>query len=89
MPKFGIDTLEQLKGEVSNAVEDAKEKGVLEPLKEAGQYIYDKVVGESNDTAETKVRRRMQAPTKKARGGSVSSASKRADGCAIRGKTRA
>ena len=28
-------------------------------------------------------------PIKKAKGGSVSSASKRADGCAIRGKTRA
>ena len=28
-------------------------------------------------------------PIKKAAGGSVSSASKRADGCAIRGKTRA
>jgi len=28
-------------------------------------------------------------PVKKAKGGSVSSASKRADGCAIRGKTRA
>ena len=28
-------------------------------------------------------------PVSKAKGGSVSSASKRADGCAIRGKTRA
>jgi hypothetical protein len=28
-------------------------------------------------------------PVKKAKGGSISSASKRADGCAIRGKTRA
>jgi hypothetical protein len=30
-----------------------------------------------------------KAPVKKAKGGKVSSASKRADGCAIRGKTRA
>ena len=30
-----------------------------------------------------------KAPVKKAKGGMVSSASKRADGCAIRGKTRA
>ena len=31
---------------------------------------------------------KMCAPVKKAKGGKVSSASKRADGCAIRGKTR-
>jgi hypothetical protein len=31
----------------------------------------------------------VKEPVKKAKGGSVSSASKRADGCAIRGKTRA
>jgi hypothetical protein len=29
-----------------------------------------------------------KAPIKKAKGGSVSSASKRADGCAVKGKTR-
>jgi hypothetical protein len=32
---------------------------------------------------------KQSEPVKKAKGGSVSSASKRADGCAIRGKTRA
>ena len=31
----------------------------------------------------------MSRPTKKAKGGAISSASKRADGIAIRGKTRA
>jgi hypothetical protein len=46
------------------------------------------------DTTQAKVNRMVDKikpsePVKKAKGGSVSSASKRADGCAIRGKTRA
>jgi hypothetical protein len=46
------------------------------------------------DTTQAKVNRMVEKikpsePVKKAKGGSVSSASKRADGCAIRGKTRA
>ena len=36
-----------------------------------------------------KPKKEDKEPVKKAKGGSVSSASKRADGCAIRGKTRA
>jgi hypothetical protein len=31
----------------------------------------------------------VKEPVKKAKGGMISSASKRADGCAVRGKTRA
>jgi hypothetical protein len=47
------------------------------------------------DTTQAKVNRMIdkikptKEPVKKAKGGSVSSASKRADGCAIRGKTKA
>jgi hypothetical protein len=46
------------------------------------------------DTTQAKVNRMVEKikssePVKKAKGGSISSASKRADGCAIRGKTRA
>jgi hypothetical protein len=47
------------------------------------------------DTTQAKINRMIEKvkptkePVKKAKGGSVSSASKRADGCAIRGKTRA
>jgi uncharacterized protein YgiM (DUF1202 family) len=46
------------------------------------------------DTTQAKVNRMVDKikpsePKKMAKGGSVSSASKRADGCAIRGKTRA
>jgi hypothetical protein len=46
------------------------------------------------DTTQAKVNRMVEKikpsePVKKAKGGKVSSASKRADGCAVRGKTRA
>lgn len=46
------------------------------------------------DTTQAKVNRAVEKikpsePVKKAKGGMVGSASKRADGCAIRGKTRA
>ena len=46
------------------------------------------------DTTQAKVNRMVDKikpsePVKKAKGGMVGSASKRADGCAIRGKTRA
>jgi hypothetical protein len=45
------------------------------------------------DTTQAKVNRMVEkvkpsAPVKKAKGGMISSASKRADGCAIKGKTR-
>ena len=45
------------------------------------------------DTAQAKVNRMVEKikpsePVKKAKGGMVGSASKRADGCAIKGKTR-
>jgi len=38
--------------------------------------------------AEAEVKREMRGTVKKAKGGKVSSASKRADGCAQRGKTK-
>ena len=46
------------------------------------------------DTTQAKVNRMVEKikpsePVKKAKGGSIKSASARADGCAIRGKTRA
>jgi hypothetical protein len=69
---------------------------------DVGRRIKDKVLGtkEQNEEAAERMRKMdeknpnsSQAKTNKAlgmkKGGSVSSASKRADGCAIRGKTRA
>jgi hypothetical protein len=62
---------------------------VTDAVKGAGQRLKDNVMGteEQNKAAQERM---DKAKTKKmAKGGSVSSASKRADGCAIRGKTRA
>jgi hypothetical protein len=61
-------------------------KGILQTLKDnvMGTDEQNKAAQERMDKAKEK-----QEPIKKAKGGSVSSASKRADGCAIRGKTRA
>ena len=55
------------------------EKEPWNPIKTAKELIVEKF-GPKKEEAK---------PIKKAKGGSVSSASKRADGCAIRGKTRA
>jgi ribosomal protein S12 len=77
-------------------------KYVKEPAKAAFKKIKEGLLGtdEQNKTAKDRMRKMdeknpnsAQAKVNKAlgmkAGGSVSSASKRADGCAIRGKTRA
>jgi hypothetical protein len=63
-------------------------KYIVEPIKKAGRRIYNNVMGtpEQNKAAQE----RMDKSKGKKAGGMIrSSASKRADGCAIRGKTRA
>jgi hypothetical protein len=85
----GLDLAKQRAEELNNP-----KKGVLQTLK-------DKVMGtkEQNEDAANRMRKMdeknpdsAQAKTNKAlgmkKGGMVSSASKRADGCAIKGKTR-
>ena len=64
----------------------AMNKYVVEPVKKLGKRLYENVMGteEQNKAAEE----RLKKAGKFAKGGSVSSASKRADGCAIRGKTK-
>lgn len=64
----------------------AMNKYVVDPIKKAGKRLYENVMGteEQNKAAEKSMEK---AKAKKmAKGGSASS---RADGCAIRGKTRA
>ena len=65
----------------------AMNKYVVEPIKALGKKAYENVMGtkEQNDAAQARL---DKAPTKKAKGGKVSSASKRADGIAQRGKTK-
>jgi hypothetical protein len=63
-------------------------KYIVEPIKKVGKRIYNNVMGtpEQNKAAQE----RMDKSKGKKAGGMIrSSASKRADGCAIRGKTRA
>jgi hypothetical protein len=66
----------------------AMNKYVVEPIKKAGRRLYENVMGtpEQNKAAQERM---DKAKGKKAGGIIQSSASKRADGCAIRGKTKA
>jgi hypothetical protein len=62
-------------------------KYIVEPVKKAGRRLYNNVMGtpEQNKAAQE----RMDKSKGKKAGGMIrASASKRADGCAIRGKTR-
>lgn len=72
--------------------QDLKDKvmGTEEQNKAASERMA-KEDAKNPDTAQAKVNRAVEkiTPVKKASGGSVKSASARADGCAIRGKTRA
>jgi hypothetical protein len=66
----------------------ALNKYIVEPVKKAGKRLYENVMGtpEQNKAAQE----RMDKAKGKKTGGMIkSSASKRADGCAIRGKTKA
>lgn len=66
----------------------AMNKYVVEPVKKAGRRLYENVMGtpEQNRAAQERM---DKAKGKKAGGVIRSSASKRADGIAIRGRTRA
>ena len=87
--KEGVYEPEMLK---NNPTKQAFESAV-EGVKGLGKRLKDNVMGteEQNKAAQERMdkAKEKQEPVKKAKGGSVSSASKRADGCAIRGKTRA
>ena len=67
-------------------------KYVVEPVKKLGKRLYENVMGtpEQNKAAQERMDRakEKQEPVKKAKGGMISSASKRADGIAIKGKTK-
>ena len=64
----------------------AVNKYVVEPVKSAAKRLYENVMGTEKQNEEAK--ERLKKAGKFAKGGKVSSASKRADGAAIRGKTR-
>jgi len=62
--------------------------GIANPIEVADEALGGQTREESKARREKEVKETPQ-PVKKAKGGKVSSASKRADGIAIRGKTRA
>jgi hypothetical protein len=66
----------------------ALNKYIVNPVKKAGRRLYENIMGtpEQNKAAQERM---DKSKGKKAGGIIKSSASKRADGCAIRGKTRA
>lgn len=64
----------------------AVEKYVVEPIKKVGKRLYENVMGTPEQNAAAS--ERLKKAGKFAKGGKVSSASKRADGCCIKGKTR-
>ena len=59
---------------------------VVETVKGLGKRLYENVMG--TDEQNAAALERLKKAGKFAKGGSVSSASKRADGCAIKGKTK-
>jgi hypothetical protein len=74
---------------LSDKVSDFADKhGLANPAEVVNEALGGETREESKKRRE-EAKKETPEPIKKAKGGSVSSASKRADGCAIRGKTRA
>jgi hypothetical protein len=77
----------------SDKVSDVADKyGLANPIEVVDEALGGQTREESKKRREAVKEKEVKEtpqPVKKAKGGRVSSASKRADGCAIRGKTRA
>jgi hypothetical protein len=63
--------------------------GLANPVEVVNEALGGETREESKKRREAAKEKETSQPVKKAMGGTVGSASKRADGCAIRGKTRA
>ena len=100
LPQELVDEIARKENEEDRA---AMNKYIVNPIKRAGKAIYENVMGTDEQNAEAEAReiararanpQGNEAKFRKATGkpfkagGKVSSASKRGDGCAIRGKTR-
>ena len=76
------------KTEFKDQSAEARKKRMEMPADEYGKMV-DKEMGKSEGRMKGDYNEEPDtAPVKKAKGGSVGSASKRADGCAVRGKTK-
>lgn len=83
LPQDLVDEIARKENEEDKA---AMNKYVVEPIKKVGKKLYENVMGteEQNKAAAE----RLKKAGKFSKGGSVSSASKRGDGIAQRGKTK-
>jgi hypothetical protein len=84
------DLTDRIAREENEADRAAMNKYIVEPVKAAGKKLYENVMGtpEQNRIAKESMDKAKASKGMK-KGGKVSSASKRADGCCIRGKTKA
>jgi len=74
--------------DLSDKVSDfADKRGLANPVEVVNEALGGETREESKKRRE-EAKKETPAPVKKAKGGMVGSASKRADGCAQRGKTR-
>lgn len=83
LPQDVTDELARKENEEDRATMN---KYVVEPVKKLGKRLYENVMGteEQNKAAEE----RLKKAGKFSKGGKVSNASTRGDGCAQRGKTK-
>jgi hypothetical protein len=81
------DLTDRIAREENESDRAAMNKYIVEPVKSAGKKLYENIMGtpEQNRTAQEREDKIKSSKGMK-KGGSVS---KRADGCCIRGKTRA
>jgi hypothetical protein len=82
------DLTDRIAREENEADRAAMRKYIVDPVKAAGKKLYENVMGtpEQNKAAQERMDKAKSKGMKK--GGKVSSASKRGDGCAIKGKTK-
>jgi hypothetical protein len=75
---------QMLKGLSDKASNYLDTKGLANPV----EVINEELGGETREESRKRREAAKEEPVKKAKGGVIGSASKRADGCAIRGKTK-
>jgi len=83
------DLTDRIAREENEADRAAMRKYLVEPVKAAGKRLYENVMGTPEQNRIAKEREDKRNATKgMKKGGKVSSASKRGDGCCIKGKTK-
>lgn len=77
--------MKQMLKDLSDKLSEKTDKyGLANPI----EVVNETFGGETREESKARREKAKETPVKKAKGGMVSSASKRADGCAIKGKTK-